>query len=387
MRRRKANTRAGIAATLAAAAASVLLLPQLAPGQSDGGNRALQAAVARLVREAGIKSSGPGIAVLALKGSRVLVMEGYGLANTESEEKITACTRFDLASVSKSMTATAVLMLQERGLLSIGDDVRKYIPELPNYPDGPLRIRDMLFHVSGLTDYLELDQPKRNRSYWINTDHLPNLSKAELDFPIGEKYEYNNTNYMLAGLLVERVGKKPFGQFMRDEIFRPAGMTHTFVNSGPASVPADPESPCNISVGYEKEGGEWVASWGLPPDYRQPDHVEIGDGGVWSNLQDMAKWDAALRGNKLLKPATMKLALTGSKQNKGYGLGWQLCREDDGQLYGYGHNGYWSGFSTMYYNYLANDSTVVLLSNRGDAIDLDEIWDKLSGLIDTHARN
>jgi CubicO group peptidase (beta-lactamase class C family) len=385
---RQRNTRPGLATALAAFVASIcVLLPQLAPGQSDTGNRALRSAVAALVREAGIKPSGPGIAVLAVKGGRVLLMEGYGLANTDSKEKITACTRFDLASVSKSMTATAVLMLQERGLLSINDDVRKYIPELPDYPDGPLRIRDLLHHVSGLTDYLELEQPKRNRSYWINTDHLPGLGKAPLDFPIGEKYEYNNTNYMLAGLLVERVAKKPFGDFMREAIFIPAGMTHTFVNSGPASIPKDAAAPCNSAVGYEKEDGEWVASWGFPPGYKQPDHVEIGDGGVWSNLEDMAKWDTALRTNKLLKPATMKLALTGSRRNKGYGLGWQLYHEDDGQLYGYGHNGYWSGFSSMYYNYLTNDSTVVLLSNRGNDIDLDDFWEKLSGLIDTHAKN
>src|SRR5262245_47560589 len=95
-------------------------------------------------------------------------MEGYGLANIASKEAITACTRFDLASVSKTFTSTAVLILQERGQLSIDDDVRKYIPELPQYPNGPLRLRDLLQHVSGLTDYLELPSvPKSNKSYWV----------------------------------------------------------------------------------------------------------------------------------------------------------------------------------------------------------------------------
>jgi CubicO group peptidase (beta-lactamase class C family) len=123
-----------------------IVLPQLARAQGDvaPGNRALKAAVAKLVQETGIKPGEPGIAVLALKPGRVLLMEGYGLANIASKEAITSCTRFELASVSKTFTSTAILILQERGLLSIDDDVRKYIPELPQYPNGPLRLRDLL---------------------------------------------------------------------------------------------------------------------------------------------------------------------------------------------------------------------------------------------------
>ncbi len=388
MRQRELNAAPSV--TLAAVlAATCILLPQLAHAQSDPvGNRALKSAVAKLVRDTGIKSSEPGIAVLAVKPGRVLVMEGYGLADVASKETITACTRFELASVSKSITATAVLMLQERGLLAIADDVRKYVPELPQYPNGPLRIRDLLHHISGLTDYLALESiPKGNKSYWVNTDYLAALGKAPLDFSIGQKYEYNNTNYMLLGLIIARVAKKPFGEVLRDEIFLPAGMKSTFVYSGPASIPANAAPPCNNAVGYEKDNGRWVASWGFPPGFRQPEHLEVGDGAIWSNLEDMAKWDAALRTNKLLKPATMKLALTGSRKNKGYGLGWKLYHDDDGTLYGFGHDGYWEGFTTMYYNYLTNDHTVVLLSNRGNDIDLDDFWEKLSGLIDTHVKD
>jgi CubicO group peptidase (beta-lactamase class C family) len=385
---RQRELKALSAATVTAVFAAIcILLPQLARAQRDpAGNQALKAAVAKLVRDTGIKSSEPGIAVLAVKPGRVLVMEGYGLADITSKETVTACTRFELASVSKSITATAVLMLQERGLLAIADDVRKYVPELPQYPNGPLRIRDLLHHISGLTDYLALESiPKGNKSYWVNTDYLAALGKAPLDFPIGQKYEYNNTNYMLLGLIIARVAKKPFGEVLRDEIFLPAGMKNTFVYSGPASIPANVAPPCNNAVGYEKDNGRWVASWGFPPGFRQPEHLEVGDGGIWSNLEDMAKWDTALRTNKLLKPATMKLALTGSRKNKGYGLGWHLYH-DEGELYGFGHDGYWEGFNTMYYNYLTSDHSVVLLSNRGKDIDLDDFWEKLSGLIDTHVK-
>jgi len=163
----------------------------------------LKIAVAKLVKATGIRTEEPGIAVLVMRDGRPLLMEGYGLADVANRQTITSCTRFELASVSKTFTATAVLILQQRRLLSIDDDIRKFIPELPRYPAGSIRIRHLLHHISGLTDYLELDNvPKKNGDYWVNADYLPSLANEELDFPTGEKYEYNNTNYMLLGLVV-----------------------------------------------------------------------------------------------------------------------------------------------------------------------------------------
>jgi hypothetical protein len=101
----------------------------------------------------------------------------------------------------------------------------------------------------------------------------------------------------------------------------------------------------------------------------------------------MARWETALRTNALVKPDTMKLALTGSKQNKDYGLGWELYRNDDGSLYGYGHDGYWKGFNTSYYNYLTGNHTSVLLSNRGRGFDREAFWKKLNRLIEANSGN
>jgi CubicO group peptidase (beta-lactamase class C family) len=349
---------------------------------------ALKTAVAKLVKATGIKAEEPGIAVLVMRDGRPLLMEGYGLADVANRQTITSCTRFELASVSKTFTATAVLILQQRRLLSIDDDIRKFIPELPRYPGGSIRIRHLLHHVSGLTDYLDLDNvPKKNGDYWVNADYLPSLAKEELDFPTGEKYEYNNTNYMLLGLVVERAAKKAFGDFLREAIFVPAGMKNTFVYSDPASIPVNSTPPCNNAVGYETPNGKWVARWGFPPGHRQVEHLEVGDGAVWSSLEDMARWDAALRTNALIKPDTMKLALTSSKQNKDYGLGWELYHNDDGALYGYGHDGYWKGFNTSYYNYLTGNHTTVLLSNRGRGFDREAFWKKLNRLIEANSSN
>jgi CubicO group peptidase (beta-lactamase class C family) len=371
-------------AAVVLACVSVLLLPRQGHPQGDP----LKSAVGKLVQDIGIKPGDPGIAVLAKKPERVLVMEGYGLANLATKKAITACTRFELASVSKTFTATEVLILQERGLLSVDDDVRKYLPELSQYPDGPLRIRDLLNHVSGLVDYFDLeDVPKSNKSYWVNTDYLAALGKAKLAFPIGRKYEYNNTNFMLLAIVIARVAGKPYGEAIRDDIFLPAGMKNSFVYSGPSSIPANAAPPCNNAVGYDRENRTWAATWGFPPARRQEEHLEVGDGGIWTNLQDMAGWDTALRTSKLIKPATMKLALTGSRRNNEYGLGWELYRDGKGPIYGFGHDGYWEGFNTSYYNYLTNNTTTVLLSNRGHGVDLDAFWEKLNDLIDKYVKD
>jgi CubicO group peptidase (beta-lactamase class C family) len=324
----------------------------------------------------------------------VLLRKGYGLADLCNRAPLTPLTRFELASVSKTFTSTAVLILQERCLLSIDDDVRKYLPELPQYEKRPLRLCDMLHHVSGLPEYSDLKNvPKRNGTYWVSEDYLDEFGRQRrqfpLCFPIGAKFEYNNSNFMLMSVVVERAAKEPFARFMHHAIFAPAGMVNTFVYDSPASVPHMSDPPCNNALGYEVRNNCWIESWGTLPE-RHEQHLEVGEGGVWTNLDDIAKWDTAIRTNKLLKPETMKLALTPSKTRDGktncYGLGWWLEINSRGNVYSFGHDGQWEGFETRYQNHLSNNHTVVLLSNRGAKIDIDRLLPQLDTAIQTYAK-
>ena len=165
-----------------------------------------------------------------------------GSPTSQPRVSITACTRFELASVSKSFTATAVLIFQERGLLSIDDDVRKFIPELPRHANGPLRIRDMLHQISGLTDYLALESvPKRNRTYWVNTDYLAALCKAPLDFPDWPKIRIQQYELHADGARHRaRRQEAVRGRSARRDSAPGRALTNTFVYSGPASIPATP---------------------------------------------------------------------------------------------------------------------------------------------------
>jgi CubicO group peptidase (beta-lactamase class C family) len=369
-----------------------LIAPRARALERPEGPQGLEDAVDGLVQRIGARPFDPGLAVLLIKSGRVLLMKGYGLADLRSSTPITPWTRFEIASVSKTFTATALLMLQQRGLVSVDDDIRRYIPELPQYASAPIRIADMLHHVSGLPSYFDLKNvPMANKTFWVSDDYPSELARQARQFPqrfpTGRKYEYNNTNFLLMAVVIERISGKPFARFMRDEIFAPAGMVDTFIYDSPASVPVHSDHPCNNALGYEFKNKAWVESWGTVPA-RHETHLEVGDGAVWSNLADMAHWDAAIRANKFLTPDTMRRVLMPSRTADGktnpYGLGWALFMTRSGRVGGFGHAGYWGGFRTDYHNDFAGDHTVVVLSNRGLGLDLDAMWFKFDAAIRAH---
>ena len=353
----------------------------------------LVAVIDKLVEKQSVDGKGPGVAILIHQPGKLLFKKGYGLANLKTEKPITPHTMFELASVSKTFTATAVLILHDREKLSIDDDIRKHLPELPQYSAAsPIRIRDLLHHTSGLPDYMDFEGvPNQHTDYWTNADYLGVFAKQRqkhpLDFPTGQKYEYNNTNFMLLASIIERAGKRSFGKFLRDEIFNPVGMEHSFVYESPKAVPNNPPGYINaVAYTWRKKKEIWGPTWGTPPA-RHEEVLTVGDGAVWTNLDDMLKWDIAVRERKLLKPATWKLALTPSKTRDGktndYGLGWGLYYDKPAKLYGYGHDGSWGGFETCYYRYLTADRTTVLLSNRAN-FNTDKLWTALDAAVEKH---
>ncbi|MCE9607431.1 MAG: beta-lactamase family protein [Planctomycetia bacterium] len=314
-----------------------------------------------------LKAGGPGIAVLVVSAGEIEHARGYGFADIETKRPITTRTPFDLASVSKQFTAMAVMILAEREQLTLRDDVRKHLPELPAFDeDRPIRILDLLHHTSGLTDYMEL---------WTGTDaefeKLPTLgvlkiaAKHKLGHKTGTQYEYSNTNYALLAILVERVAKMTFAKFQAKEIFTPLAMRDSFVYDG--SVP----HPNVIPRGYKRtdDGVELVGS----------PNVIVGDGNQFSSIEDMAKWDLALRSHKLVSKQMQQRAYTPGKLDDGeahdYGFGWTDASSDDHRAVS--HDGSWAGTATYICRYLDDDLTVVILSND-DAFDVDALGDKIA---------
>jgi CubicO group peptidase (beta-lactamase class C family) len=310
------------------------------------------------------------------------------MADLANGTPVTPGTLFELASISKTMTAAAVLLLEERKKLSLGDDVRAYVPELPEYDKGrPIRLEDLLRHVSGLPDYLDFEDVTVGKAGFLtNADYVGEFARRlgddPLQFPTGQEYDYNNSNYLLLAVVIERVAGRSYGAFLREELFRPAGMTSTFVYDAPASVPEG--AAARSAIGYVRRRRGWRPKWGLPPR-RQERELTVGDGGVWSDLRDVAAWDAALRGGKVISDASLQRALTRTKVEGGeedYGLGFGLYFTDAGGINGFGHDGDWGGFINSYYHQQVDDLTTVILSNRGD-FDINAFWEDLYERIKT----
>jgi CubicO group peptidase (beta-lactamase class C family) len=366
-----------------AAAAAVGFRPSRAAAQPSSGD-----VFERLAKKHGFEADGPGVAVFVGHPPRRGATYCFGLADLASRTPVTPRTTFELASVSKTFTSTAVLILMERKKLALSDDLRKHVPEMPEYDAArPVRIEDLLRHVSGLPDYMSFgDVPSKNKDYAGNDDYVAEFARrkesAPLAFPTGRKHAYNNTNYMLLATVVERVSGRPFGAFLREAIFEPAGMTDTFVYSSPDALPDGAARAA--ATGYAREGGSWQPTWGLPPG-RNERLLTVGDGAIWCSLRDMALWDAALHAGKLISKDSAKLALNPTKtpdgQTHGYGLGWTVSLGDGGALTGYGHDGGWGGFATSYYHEPAGNLTTIVLANGGGAADGDKFWYELHDLV------
>ena len=310
----------------------------------------------------------PGAAVLAIDHGKVVFEKCYGLANLKDKEPIRPRTTFELASVTKQFTGAAVLRLYEQGKLELDDDVRKYLPELPEFaPKNPIRILNLARHTSGLREYMAFPDVKgKNPAFLSNEDYVGEFARQRKKFPPyfpnGTNNRYTNTNYLLLALIVERVSKQSFGAFMKSEFFDPLGMKSATVYENQRVKPKEP------ALGYSKDKGAFEEAWG-PPPFRQETLLTVGDGGLWASLNDMAQWDEGWRKGKILKAKTIKEALVPSKfgkdQTNDYAFGWGLTMKD-GKLAVQSHNGGWGGFATYIERNIADDRTLVILSNGGD---------------------
>jgi CubicO group peptidase (beta-lactamase class C family) len=201
----------------------------------------------------------PGCAVGVRQNGRDLLLRGYGMADLETNIPITPSTILESGSVAKQFTSTAIALLMKDGKINIDDPVRKYIPELPEYP-RPLLIRHLLSHTSGLREWSNLvafaGWPRGTRVY-TQTDLLEFVvAQKSLNYPVGDFYSYTNSGFALLPTIIERVSGMPFAQFTDERIFKPLGMTNTrwrddFTTIGPGRAQA-----------YARRGGE-SSAWAL----------------------------------------------------------------------------------------------------------------------------
>lgn len=306
-----------------------------------------------------------GNVLIAEKGN-VIFEKSYGLADEVSKRPLNATTIFELASVSKQFTSMGIVLLQKKGKLNYDDLVSKYIPELKFY--GSITIRHLLHHTSGLPDYMDLFENEWDKTKFATNQDIVNLMaklQPQVVFGPNEKFEYSNTGYALLGLIIEKVSKKSYSEFLNESIFKPLKMKHTFVYRS-RFAPLKVE---NYAFGYvEDENGKKVLTDSFGKEFYTYylDGI-VGDGMVNSNAGDLLIWDRALNSNHFINEKDKAFIFNGTKSNEGnliqYGFGWMLLENDK-----YGkvanHSGSWAGYTTFIERHLTHDKTIILLQNN-----------------------
>ena len=300
----------------------------------------------------------PGAAVVVSRDGVVVFHKGYGLADVEAGKPVTPATNFRLASVTKQFTATAIEILEERGKLSYDDPIVRWLPSLPACAKA-ITIRQLLTHTAGLLDYEDLI-PKTRTEQVHDDDVLRMIDATDHTlFPPGSRYLYSNTGYVLLGLIAERASGQPFGAFMKAEVFDPLGMSGTAV--------MEP----GIVIGHRAYGEALVDGHWARHD-QSVTSATLGDGGIYSSVDDLARWDEALRRATLVRPATLRLAFSPlvatDEPAVHYGFGWRVGTHR-GQPATW-HKGETAGFTNAILR--LPHVTVVVLTNRdnGDPLAL-----------------
>ena len=291
----------------------------------------------------------PGAAVAILRDGRIVYARGHGLANVEHQVAVRPETIFQSGSMGKQFTAAAVMLLVEDGRIALDDRIAKYFPAAPAHWQN-ITIRHLLTHTAGTTDYPPTFDFRRD---FTEDELLQQAAAIPLAFQPGERWSYSNLGYVMLGVLISKVTGRFYGEFLQERIFKPLGMTTARVISEADIIP-------NRSSGYRLVKGElkhqeWVA----------PATNTTADGSLYLTIHDVARWDAALYGEKLLKRASLDQIWTPVKLNNGrtypYGFGWML-REASGRRL-IEHGGSWQGFKSCISRYVDDRITVVFFAN------------------------
>jgi CubicO group peptidase (beta-lactamase class C family) len=312
----------------------------------------------------------PGACVLAINDGQVVLKQGFGVADVESRDPCTPATNFRMASVSKQFTATAVLMLVDRGQLSLDDTLDRFFPGFSKYGEK-ITVRHLLTHTSGLPDYEELVPDGTT----LQLDDLAVvqllMETSEPLFPAGEKWQYSNSGFVVLGMIVEIAAHKPFHEFMADEIFRSLEMDNTLLyQRGLNDVK-------HRAFGHERKDDEWIRA------DQSVTSATRGDGVVYTSLEDYQKWLTAHYENKLLSPESHKAMFSPQvKTDRGeshYGYGWFLDEfRGTRRIF---HNGDTRGFRLCVQTFPDRKAAVVLQFNGEVPEEMTKVGERLADLL------
>lgn len=314
--------------------------------------------------------------VLVAEKGKTIYQTSMGIANSAANKPVTSSSAFQLASVSKLFTSVAILQLYEKRKLNLNDPVKKYIPELDN---GVITVSQLLSHTSGLADYQILEKPySRDTSKIFTIGDIPaaiNNDKNAFRSAPGEKWSYSNPGYNLLALVVEKITKISFPDYLTQYIFKPAGMLHTYIDT-PLIKVNDPDR----AVGYDYLN--FAPQVLLRADSLEQNHIEllhlnglVGMSNIYSTTEDLLKFDRALYTGKIIKQSSLDKAFTPIRLNNGelavtgwknttsnFGLGWCILKDTTHGKVVF-HTGGMPGAVTAFIRNITKDQTVIVLNN------------------------
>jgi CubicO group peptidase (beta-lactamase class C family) len=313
----------------------------------------------------------PGCAVLVIKDGQPVFRKGYGVADLRTLQKIGPETNFRLASLTKQFTAMAVMLLVHDDKLHYEDRLTDVFPDFPAYGKA-ITIRQLLNHTSGLIDYEDI---MAKQYAGISDDKIPQIGDAGViellqhetatKFAPGSRWEYSNSGYVVLAMVVEKRSGMKFGDFLRQRIFTPLGMTGTIAYEKPKNEVA------RRAYGHTKTADGWHET------DQSSTSATLGDGGVYTSLDDLEKWDRALTAYTLLTAKEMEPAMTPATAANGaplqqadgslaplYGFGWFLDPHRGHRRYA--HYGETVGFRNAIQRFPDDHLTVIVLSNRAE---------------------
>ncbi len=318
----------------------------------------------------------PGLSLAIVRDGRITRAQGYGFANLEQKTPAHRQTVYEIGSNTKQFTAAAIMMLVEEDKVHLDDPLTKYFPEAPQAWRG-ITIQHLLSHTSGIQNHVTvphwLDVFRTNLAFETTPPRdelLKMFFKLPLEFQPGETWAYDNTGYYLLGIVIEKASGKPYWQFVDQRIFKPLGMAST------RSTDPQPVVP-NRASGYEWKNNQFENRPVLLPA------IAFSAGSILSTVEDMAKWDAALYTEKLLKKSSLDQIWTAAVTKDGleppfaYGFGWFIESYHGHRLVQ--HSGGTPGFSSAIYRFVDDKLTIIILTNHGDRI-VDQLAVDLAGV-------
>lgn len=310
--------------------------------------------------------------VLIAENGKVLYQKSFGYADFETKRKNTSESSFPIASITKTFTSTSILQLVEKGKLKLADPAAKY---LPDFPYKQITIKQLLSHTAGLPIYDSLFFPiiaKHPDAVFTNKDLIPTMisQKSPLIFKSGDDFSYNNVNYNILALIIEKISGLSYGAYLEKNIFIPAGMKDTSLSIFFDRVDKNLSKRYVFKYPYSDEMQRAEAV----EEFKMAEHFDFqGHGDLISTCEDLLKYDAALSNGKLLKESTLKQAYTpvllsnGNDNVQRYGLGW-ITRKDTSVGEIVKHDGGLPGGRTMLMRNLTKHQTIILFDNTADNV-------------------